>query len=346
MEQKTRLTWIDICRGIGIIFIILSHTPITRNLIGYNYSFQLGIFFFFAGYLFSWKKYLNFKDFFKSRVKGILLPYFFLSLISMIFYLFYYKVPLYSISTFKDMFTTFLFGARNTIFYNIPLWFLPTLFLMENFYYLLKKYWKKDIIIYPAVLYLSCLCFICFNALNKTNVFWTWTAGGYYLIYFAIGNLIKEHPIKIKNNLILSMVLILALAINLSMYFCPITYFSFLDPQTPSWISLRVFFTAIIVMLSGTYVYIRLSNLLSKKLNHAYFLEYLGKNSLIFFGLHIPIMWSIRSFFERFNIQITQRFNLEGIVYLILIILILIPVNYIINRFFPGIVGKRKGVEK
>ncbi len=340
MNQSNRLSWIDICRGLGIILIILSHTPITRNLIGYNYSFQLGIFFFFAGYLFNFKKYVNFKEFFKSRVKGILFPYIFLSLISMIFYFFYYHVPLYSGGTFKDMISVFLFGARNTIFYNIPLWFLPTLFLMENFYYLLKRYWKKDFIILPSILYLSCLCFASFNALNKTNVFWTWTAGGYYLIYFAIGNFIREHQIEIKNKMILWGLFLVALGVNLSMYCYPHIYFSILDSQTLSLVGLKLYFTAILIMLAGTYAYINISKFLSWKFKHIYLLEYLGKNSLIFFGLHVPVMWLIRSLFNSLHIQITQRFNLEGIVYTTLIILILWPISYFINRWSPWILGK------
>lgn len=141
MENRQRLVWVDIIRGIGIIFIILTHMPINRNLIAYNCSFQLGIFFFFSGYLFHMpkkdvspkiipaqqksvsggQKYSDFKTFLISRAKGLLLPYLFLSLISMLFYLIYYHVPYYSYNTFKDMLSVLLFGARNTIFYNIPL---------------------------------------------------------------------------------------------------------------------------------------------------------------------------------------------------------------------------------
>jgi len=339
METKQRLKWIDILRGIGVIFIILSHTPITRNLIGYNYSFQLGIFFILSGYLFSWKKFSNFKEFFKSRVKSILLPYFYLSLISIIFYLFYYHVLYYDYTTFKDMLSVFLFGARNTIFYNIPLWFLPTLFLMENFYYLMKRYWKKDVIIMPAILYLSLLGFVAFNGLNKTNVFWTWTAGAYYLIFFAIGNFIKEHQIEISNRILKYIFFTIALAVNISMYSFPHIYFAILDPQTISFLSLRMYITAIVIMLSGTYVYYNVA----QKIQKSKPLEYLSKNSLIFFGLHIPVMWCVRSFFNKFNIHITQKFNLEGIVYLFLIILILWPISYFINKYCPWIIGRQRG---
>ena len=353
MAHNHRLIWVDIARGIGILFIILTHMPINRNLIAYNCSFQLGIFFFFSGYLFhisnkqksdlGEQKCSDFKIFLISRIKGILVPYLSLSLISMIFYLFYYHVPFYSIITFKDMLSVFLFGARNTIFYNIPLWFLPTLFLVECLYYFLQKYCNKDIIILCISLLLSCFSFIWLNALYQTKVFWTWPVALYYLIYFTIGNLARKY---IKENTRISIfningiLFILCLLLNISMYYFPDIYFSVLSFQTISLHSIKLYFTALLIMLAGTYVYIYISRILANKFKHIYFLEYLGRNSLIFFGLHIPVMWCIRSLFQYFNISITSSFNLIGIVYAFLTILILWPISYLINKYCPWIIGK------
>lgn len=74
------------------------------------------------------------------------------------------------------------------------------------------------------------------------------------------------------------------------MYYFPDIYFSALSPQTVSFHSIKLYCTALLIMLAGTYVYICISRILADKFTHIYFLEYLGQNSLVFFGLHIPVM--------------------------------------------------------
>jgi len=41
------------------------------------------------------------------------------------------------------MIIVFFTAIRNQIFYNVPLWFLPTLFFIENIFYLIRKLNKK-----------------------------------------------------------------------------------------------------------------------------------------------------------------------------------------------------------
>lgn len=61
-KEKTRLKWLDIAKGIGMMFIILSHTSGGRNnwMANVYLPFYLTIFFFSSGYLF--KENLSFKD--------------------------------------------------------------------------------------------------------------------------------------------------------------------------------------------------------------------------------------------------------------------------------------------
>jgi hypothetical protein len=108
----------------------------------------------------------------------------------------------------------------------------------------------------------------------------------YYLIYFALGNFFKEHQIEIKNKILIISLFILCLGINISMYFLPNYYFSILEYQSLSFLSLKIYFIAVIMMLAGTHVFIRVSQGIKK----SKFLEYLSFNSLIFFGLHVPVM--------------------------------------------------------
>jgi acyltransferase len=114
---------------------MLGHTPIGPDVLKYTYIFNMPCFLFLSGYFFNLNKFSSYKEFVKSKAKAILLPYLGLSIVSIIFYKFYYNMPLNDTITLKNMLIVFFKATRNQIFYNIPLWFLPSLFFMENIFY-------------------------------------------------------------------------------------------------------------------------------------------------------------------------------------------------------------------
>jgi fucose 4-O-acetylase-like acetyltransferase len=60
VENKKREYWIDIAKGIGIIFVMLGHTIIGPIITNYTYIFNLPVFIFLSGYLFNLSKFTNF----------------------------------------------------------------------------------------------------------------------------------------------------------------------------------------------------------------------------------------------------------------------------------------------
>ena len=74
-EQKQRIEWIDIAKGIGIIAVLIGHTNsgILRDEI---YSFHIPLFIFLSGMLFSGST-KSAKEFFVSKIKRIAVPYYF-----------------------------------------------------------------------------------------------------------------------------------------------------------------------------------------------------------------------------------------------------------------------------
>ena len=143
VETKKREYYIDIAKGIGIIFVMLGHTIVGPSIIKYTYVFSLPIFIFLSGYLFNLSKFTNFWHFVKLRAKLIMIPYVGFSIISIVFYKFYYNMSIYDYATMTNMLVAFIKATRNQIFYNIPLWFLPTLFFIEIMFYLIRKINKK-----------------------------------------------------------------------------------------------------------------------------------------------------------------------------------------------------------
>jgi len=100
---------------------MFGHTAIGPSILKYTYIFNMPGFLFLSGYFLNINKFANFKDFFKAKAKAILIPYLGLSIISIVFYKFYYQMPLSDFKTMKDIIIIFFKATRTQIFYNIPL---------------------------------------------------------------------------------------------------------------------------------------------------------------------------------------------------------------------------------
>ena len=72
-ENKKRVEWIDIARGITIIAMIYAHSDLTAASTPFIFAFHMPIFFILSGYLYKEPK--DFKTYVKKSIKKLLLPY-------------------------------------------------------------------------------------------------------------------------------------------------------------------------------------------------------------------------------------------------------------------------------
>ena len=75
MAAKKQLDYIDIAKGLGMLFVIWGHIKHGGLTPAFIYSFHMPLFFFISGMLFNPLKYDKFLPFVKSRVKRLLVPY-------------------------------------------------------------------------------------------------------------------------------------------------------------------------------------------------------------------------------------------------------------------------------
>lgn len=123
VKSTTRIPWIDIAKGIGIILVVLGHASGASIVGKYIYSFHMPLFFILSGMCFVPDKYST-AEFFKKRTKQLLLPSAYLTLL-------FIAISLLSAKGFD------FYGLKN----GLPgaLWFLPVLYFIEIIYYLLYK---------------------------------------------------------------------------------------------------------------------------------------------------------------------------------------------------------------
>lgn len=70
-----RNTVISICKAIGIILMVITHSECPSALCTFAYEFHMPLFFITAGYFFSVKYLSDEATFVKKRIKGLYLPF-------------------------------------------------------------------------------------------------------------------------------------------------------------------------------------------------------------------------------------------------------------------------------
>ena len=126
---------VDIIKGFGILLMIMGHLGFKDAFAHYIHAFNMPIFFFMSGYLFSADHYTSSKDFILRKAYKLLIPYLCFGLVNI-------AVDSFIVEGFDAM-TTFkklLSYNNNGLSTGGALWFLTALFFADVVFYVLFKY--------------------------------------------------------------------------------------------------------------------------------------------------------------------------------------------------------------
>ena len=82
--SKKRIVWIDIAKGFGIICIVLGHVLKSGLLRQVFYAFSVPFFFILVGITYKYKS--DAVEFYKGKLKRIIIPYFSFAMVSIIIF--------------------------------------------------------------------------------------------------------------------------------------------------------------------------------------------------------------------------------------------------------------------
>ncbi len=194
LPKKERIITFDIAKGIGILLVVFAHVNYTPILLNFIYSFHMPLFFIISGMFFRKEKYGSFANFAKHRFITLICPYLFFYTVSMIIR--------FSISIIHDGFSDALISEylmyflqmfiaeRSAAMVNTPLWFVPSLFVVECIYYFISK-------LKPALVVLMCSILACtgwflessYISLEGVVIPWNLPTVLFAVGFYAIGNL-------------------------------------------------------------------------------------------------------------------------------------------------------------
>jgi len=142
--SKDRLNWIDIAKGLGILFVMIGHSRLSIGT-AIVYYFHMPLFFFLSGYVFSGEKYDS-KTFIKNRAKRLMVPYYvygFIMLICKVIDMagwFDFDLSRVDSGTVMDNVVRYVIQERFG-----TLWYITSIFFMTIVFYFLLKWFKGDI---------------------------------------------------------------------------------------------------------------------------------------------------------------------------------------------------------
>lgn len=315
---RERLRYLDAARGLAILLVVLGHIWETEQpLPVLIYSFHIPLFFLISGILFAYaeRERRSVKQLFISGLRGLIVPYvFFEALFILIF----------------GVRSHFDFSSQGGPVYsglllsplNVPLWFLPTLFLTELFLFLLLKLIRNRYCVAAVCLLLYLIPFLpgagrfLPDALLRCLVSLGFLAVGYFG-----SELIREKDPPLLLLLSAAAVSGILALVNGKTGIYKLTF------HNPA------LFT--VCALAGSCCVIFLLKKLPPGLSFP--LELAGRNSLVILGLHIIVLRVLQ---EILGLRTDSLPG--GLLALAGICLLLTPVCWFFNRFLPFLIGKQK----
>jgi len=330
MLSDNRKVWIDYAKCFSIFLVVLFHT--NPNLEGFVFDFlkllRMPAFFLISGFLFNIEKWNNFYNFIVHRIKRLIVPYFWFSLIFYILWLAVGRSIVGEDELTIDISTPiieFLLGSPKIIL--APYWFITCLFCIQIIFYFLRKTIKSN----SLLLCVSCSLYFIIIIFNLTNLPWCFDKALLYLPFYAFANILKTQIERINyNNTILN---ISSVAITLILlYLNKITDISFVNH--------------ILYILSGIciiYAYIALCKFISQKIGAINMIKYIGDNNIITLALQNYIIGGIKiiSIIIFSTNILATNFYFMNIIVTIITIMVSMLFAIVINKYTPFIIGKK-----
>ena len=287
-----RISWIDICRGLGMILVLYGHVFTDDSQRYLIYSFHMPLFFFLSGLVF--KPVLNkpLKTIIIKHFKQLLLPYFAFAIFTYLFALL--TNPLRDLTPGGIAWQLFgiLYGSGNNgmLGFNVVLWFLPCLFITKLTFALItrKVLSNKTIGLILAASGFAGYLFSQFLPWIKLPFGFEIALSA--MVFFGLGYLWKVrkyalHALKPYRLPIMVVAMIITVGAAYTNYHLNGTQ---IDMRVNRLNNVFLFY---IGAISGIATWVMLSQLIRKSA----LLEYIGQNSMVIFAWHYLIFVNLQA---------------------------------------------------
>lgn len=327
-----RLLFIDQLRALAIYLIIFGHNDYTSEFGVYLSSFRLPLFFIISGLIGKDKSGVTLGQFISKYTKRLLVPYFSISVLLYVFWLFVGRNFGESVTQNYDPIKNLIGilyaqGGPEYMNWGIPMWFLPALFMVLLLdFFVAKLPFKFQLV--PAIL--IPIAGLYTYKLLDFHLPWSFDVAMVVYGFYFFGRLLRK----------------VDFVTYLSGWQKPLALFVvfFVLHFIGTGYNGRVLFyygdygNVPLMYLNGLTGFVWAFCLFKILPTHS-FLVWIGRNTLPILALHLPALSVIKGIML-FVFGVELQFNLWlSLAYGIVQIVLLVPVILIINRHFPFLVG-------
>ena len=337
-QTKSRLAWLDVAKAITMLLIVFGHTLRGGTASQIVYSFHVATFFILSG--------MTCKgDDLPTRIKNdflrIMMPYYFFSILSILAFSVLGQFAANHLSlgvntSLSYNFVGMIYGSpiNGHLRFNLPLWFLPCLFVTKLLYYAINKLCREKplllLICSFGVAVLGCI----YTRLGGPLLPFNLSVSAKMLFFFSLGRVSFQRLSSKKHCFTGFKALVSGTALLLTA--CIIGAISArVDYATDFFPSYAVF---LVTALLGSYGII----FLSIGLKGCKVLEYVGKSTLGILVMHkFPVL-----LFQTIGPQTVLLERIDSIVGVIIslvvsviAIVLCLAVTFFINRYLPFLLG-------
>lgn len=299
-ETLSRLDYIDIAKGLGMLTIIWGHVVEFGITNSFVYAFHIPLFFALSGCVFDRERYTNYRQFLTKKIKTLLIPYLLFSFATWAIWVIYLKLTTNNVEgIYHPLLQTFIAqGSGGYLVHNVPLWFVTCLFVVENIYWVLSKYTPKTIITISVLLaivgyYLNTDPYCILYNFDMRELPWSIEVALSAIIFFGFGHLfIKKYPhteiinkvIKHKVSSTLMIVLLYIVVLFIANYNGHVTMGSNILGNP------IVFYIGAFCGIIATVMTSIMLSMTKWKFSHVLnFIRWFGRNSYYAMAIHNPI---------------------------------------------------------
>ena len=295
-ENANRFDYLDVAKGIGMFAIIWGHVMLKGWSNQFVYAFHIPLFFFISGMLFNASKYKNLWCFIVRRAKTLLLPYVMFSVLTWGIWV--------AVKYFSNEHVYYLYPLKETIrargsvgymLHNLPLWFVPCLFVVEILYYYINKL--------PVWLNLLVCCLFAYVGHYMVNggrldfyskLPWSIEGAMSAILFYAMGNVcVKYVSHQRLNDVVVSkkgwfigyVVIVTALLLFLSLINDHVS----IGSNELGRNTLLFYFNGLLGISTTILFSVLLSSGIFSRTNGFSFVRWFGENSFIVMATHYPI---------------------------------------------------------
>lgn len=202
-QHQNRLNYLDVCKAIGIILVVLGHTyGLPEVLYNIIYSFHMPLFFIVSGYLYNETKYndISFNKLINLRFRAYVIPYISfgtINLITEILMSFILQKKILSVDVILNKLRGILlcYADVENMPNCSPIWFLMCLFISSLLFWAIIKYTKR----YTPVFCIFCMCLsFCIYEFVDFKIPWSISTSFMATFFMYIGYSVKKYNIIYK----------------------------------------------------------------------------------------------------------------------------------------------------